>query len=31
MRPIHGWAIEKELNVEEQVFDMLRRYGVLTH
>jgi len=29
--PIHGWAVEKELNVEEQVFDMLSKYGVLTH
>lgn len=27
--PIHGWAIEKELSVEEQVFDILRKYGVL--
>jgi acetyl esterase/lipase len=29
--PIHGWAVEKELNVEEQVFDMLTKYGVFTH
>jgi acetyl esterase/lipase len=28
--PIHGWAVEKELNVEEQVFDLLTKYGVLT-
>ncbi|MGH9511381.1 MAG: alpha/beta hydrolase fold domain-containing protein [Terriglobales bacterium] len=27
--PIHGWAVEKELNVEEQVFDALQKYGVL--
>jgi dipeptidyl aminopeptidase/acylaminoacyl peptidase len=27
--PIHGWAVEKELSVEEQVFDLLKKYGVL--
>jgi len=29
--PIHGWAVEKELKVEEQVFDTLTKYGVLAH
>ena len=27
--PIHGWAVEKELSVEEQVFEALKQYGVL--
>jgi hypothetical protein len=27
--PIHGWAVEKELNVEERVFEALEKYGVL--
>jgi len=26
---IHGWAVEKEMKVEEQVFDALENYGVL--
>jgi len=29
--PIHGWAVEKELTVEEQVFQALDKYGVLSH
>ena len=29
--PIHGWAVEKELSVEEQVFSALEKYGVLAH
>lgn len=28
--PIHGWAVEKELSVEEQVFEALEKYGVLS-
>jgi acetyl esterase/lipase len=27
---IHGWAVEKELPVEEKVFELLKKYGVLT-
>ena len=27
--PIHGWAVEKELEVEEQVFEALKKFGVL--
>ena len=27
--PIHGWAVEKEISVEEQVFGALEKYGVL--
>lgn len=26
--PVHGWAVEKELSVEEQVFDALKKYRV---
>jgi acetyl esterase/lipase len=29
--PIHGWAVEKELTAEEQVFQALDKYGVLSH
>jgi acetyl esterase/lipase len=29
--PIHGWAVEKEMDVEERVFDALETYGVLPH
>jgi acetyl esterase/lipase len=28
--PIHGWAVEKELKVEEQVFEALEKYGILS-
>jgi alpha-L-arabinofuranosidase len=28
--PIHGWALEQQLDVQEQVFDALRRFGVLS-
>jgi len=28
---IHGWAVEKELGVEERVFSALEKYGVLSH
>jgi len=27
--PIHGWALEQELGVQEQVFEALRRFGIL--
>jgi acetyl esterase/lipase len=27
---IHGWAVEKQLSVEQQVFEELRKQGVLT-
>ncbi len=29
--PIHGWAVEKVLSVEEQVFSALEKYGILSH
>ncbi len=29
--PIHGWAVEKELHVEEQVFNWLEKYGIVSH
>jgi acetyl esterase/lipase len=29
--PIHGWAVEKVLTVEEQVFVALEKYGILSH
>jgi acetyl esterase/lipase len=29
--PIHGWAVEKDLGAEEQVFQALEKYGVLSH
>jgi acetyl esterase/lipase len=28
--PIHGWALEQQLSVQEQVFDALRQFGVLS-
>ncbi len=27
---IHGWALEQQLSVQEQVFDGLRRFGILS-
>jgi acetyl esterase/lipase len=29
--PIHGWAVEKVLSVEERVFIALEKYGILSH
>lgn len=29
--PIHGWAVEKVLSVEQQVFSALEKYGILSH
>lgn len=29
--PIHGWAVEKVLSVEERVFTALEKYGILSH
>jgi acetyl esterase/lipase len=29
--PIHGWALEKNLSIQEKVFEWLGRFGVLGH
>lgn len=29
--PVHGWAVEKVLSVEERVFIALEKYGILFH